>query len=399
MPYTLLLPRTGPSGRRPTAPVALTGLLGLGSPRGDMSERRQRAVRGWLLSLWALVLLMVMVGGVTRLTGSGLSIVEWRPVTGALPPLDDMQWSQAFDAYRHSPQFTHQNSWMTLEDFKRIYFWEYVHRLLGRLIGVATFVPWLFFVVRGYMTKRVALRTFGLLMLGGLQGALGWWMVKSGLVNEPRVSHFRLAAHLVLAFSVGQWILWQALDLLTEGERTRAGERVARPVRYLSLGVVPLLVVQIIYGAFMAGTRAGFLAATFPDMNGHYAPSYFLRGDALSQSLLSNPLTIHYVHRVLAFALLGYSVLLVFALRRAHANARATAWFLLAAVLGQGVLGVMTVVLRVPLGVAVVHQGGAYVLAGACVLFVHAVLSPAPKPALESDGNNAEGQLAHAAQS
>lgn len=342
-----------------------------------MPERRQRALRAWLISLWFLVLVMVMVGGITRLTGSGLSIVEWRPVTGALPPLTESAWAEAFDAYRHSPQFVHQNSWMQLSDFKQIYFWEYVHRLLGRLIGVVTFIPWLYFAIRGYMTRRVALRTFSLLILGGLQGLLGWWMVKSGLVNEPRVSHYRLAAHLILAFGVGQWILWQALDLL--GQPPAIGtERLAPRLRSLVLGVVPLMVLQVVYGAFMAGTRAGYLAATFPDMNGHYAPAYFFSSPDVMRSLLSNPLTIHYVHRVLAFVLLGYAVWLVLALRRSGPSLRAAAWFFLGAVLGQGLLGAMTVMLRVPIGVAVVHQGGAYVLCGAAVLLLHAARSTEP---------------------
>jgi len=337
-----------------------------------MLESRKRALRVWLISLWLLVLLMVMVGGITRLTGSGLSIVEWRPVTGALPPLNEAAWVEAFEAYRHSPQFVHQNSWMQLSDFKQIYFWEYVHRLLGRLIGLATFLPWLYFALRGYMTRKVAAQTFGLLILGGLQGVLGWWMVKSGLVNEPRVSHYRLAAHLILAFGVGQWILWQALSLLGQP----GTERLAPRLRYLAIGVVPLLVLQVIYGAFMAGTRAGYLAATFPDMNGRYAPSYFFGAD-LGQSLISNPLTIHYLHRVLAFALLGYAAWVAVACRKAGPNVRAAAWFFLGAVLGQGLLGVMTVMLRVPIGVAVVHQGGAYVLCGAAVLLLHAVASTA----------------------
>ncbi|HET8935371.1 MAG TPA: COX15/CtaA family protein [Polyangiales bacterium] len=340
-----------------------------------MSERQQRAIRTWLISLWLLVLIMVMVGGITRLTGSGLSIVEWRPVTGALPPLSEAAWVDAFEAYRHSPQFVHQNSWMQLSDFKQIYFWEYAHRLLGRLIGLLTFVPWLYFAIRGYMTRRVALRTFSLLILGGMQGLLGWWMVKSGLVNEPRVSHYRLAAHLILAFGVGQWILWQALDLLGSA----SSERLAPRLRYSSFGVVPLVILQLIYGAFMAGTRAGYLAATFPDMNGHYAPAYFFSASDIGRSLLSNPMTIHYVHRVLAFALLGYALWLAIALRDAGQNVRAAAWFFLGAVLGQGLLGVMTVMLRVPIGVAVVHQGGAYVLCGAAVLLLHAVRSTEPE--------------------
>ena len=365
----------------------------LGTPSRDMSERRQRAIRTWLISLWLLVLIMVMVGGITRLTGSGLSIVEWRPVTGALPPLSEAAWVEAFEAYRHSPQFVHQNSWMQLSDFKQIYFWEYAHRLLGRLIGLVTFVPWLYFAIRGFMTRGVALRTFSLLILGGMQGLLGWWMVKSGLVNEPRVSHYRLAAHLILAFGVGQWILWQALDLLVPAGNAgpanarHGSETLAPRLRYLAFAVVPLVFLQLIYGAFMAGTRAGYLAATFPDMNGHYAPAYFFSASDIGRSLLSNPMTIHYVHRVLAFALLGYALWLALALRQSGQNVRAAAWFFLGAVLGQGLLGVMTVMLRVPIGVAVVHQGGAYVLCGAAVLLLHAVRSTQPQIAKQPEAS------------
>ena len=338
-----------------------------------MVEQRLRAVRGWLLTLWLLVLIMVMVGGITRLTGSGLSIVEWRPVTGALPPLNEADWQAAFDAYRRSPQFVHQNAWMQLADFKQIYFWEYVHRLLGRAIGVVTIVPWLYFVLRRYVTRAVAVRTFSVLVLGGLQGALGWWMVKSGLVNEPRVSHYRLAAHLLLAFGVGQWILWQALELLPSPV-VDSREQLPRGTRALALGVLPLIALQVLYGAFMAGTRAGYVSSTFPDMNGHYAPWHFFSASSPGASLLDNPLTIHYVHRVLAFALLIYVSLLAWLLRAASPLLRAAALFVVLATLGQAALGVLTVVLTVPLPVAVVHQGGAYVLCSAAVLFVHAAV-------------------------
>jgi cytochrome c oxidase assembly protein subunit 15 len=337
-----------------------------------MVEQRLRVVRGWLLTLWLLVLVMVMVGGITRLTGSGLSIVEWRPVTGALPPVTETDWQAAFDAYRSSPQFVHQNAWMQLADFKQIYFWEYVHRLLGRFIGLATVLPWLYFVLRGFVSRPVALRTLSVLILGGLQGVLGWWMVKSGLVNEPRVSHYRLAAHLVLAFSVGQWILWQALSLLPAAPASGAW-RLSASQRAFALGLLLLVALQVVYGAFMAGTRAGFVAATFPDMNGYYAPSHFFSTSALGRSLLDNPLSIHYVHRALALVLLIYVSVLAWLLRGAPAAQRATAIFLWLATLGQGALGALTVVLRVPLPVAVVHQGGAYVLCSAAILFLHSL--------------------------
>lgn len=331
-------------------------------------------MRGWLLCLWVLVLLMVMVGGITRLTGSGLSIVEWRPVSGALPPLSAAAWQTEFEAYQHSPQFQQQNHWMTLHDFKQIFFWEYLHRLLGRAIGMATVLPWLYFVWRRVLSGRLAARTFSIVLLGGLQGALGWWMVKSGLIHEPRVSHFRLAAHLVLGIGVGQWILWQALDLL--GPRSAAPARSG--LRAAVWAVVPILLCQVIYGAFMAGTHAGLIAPTFPDMNGRYAPGSFFTS-SLARDLLNNPLSIHYLHRALAFALLLYTATLAIALRRERADLRAAALFLCLATLGQGALGALTVVLRVPVGVAVAHQGGAYVLCSAAVLLLHAALRPAPQ--------------------
>jgi len=344
-----------------------------------MAEQDMRAVRGWLLTLWICVLLMVMVGGITRLTGSGLSIVEWRPVTGALPPLNEADWRVAFDAYQRSPQFIQQNHWMTLADFKQIYFWEYFHRLLGRIIGVVTLVPWLYFVVRGKLAGRAAWRTFSLLLFGGLQGVLGWWMVKSGLANEPRVSHYRLAAHLLLAIAVGQWALWQAIELLAPAAARSATARWSR-LHWAALCLIPLLIVQLIYGAFMAGTHAGYMAATFPDMNGFYAPSHFFVADSLRANLFDNPLAIHYLHRVFAGVLLTFACGLAYVLRRARPELRATAFLLAAVTLGQALLGVLTVVLHMPLVVAVAHQGGAYVLCGAVVLFVHAVFSLSSAP-------------------
>jgi cytochrome c oxidase assembly protein subunit 15 len=333
-----------------------------------MSLAERRAVGTWLIALWVLVLLMVMIGGVTRLTGSGLSIVEWKPVTGVLPPLGDAEWQREFAAYQSSPQFQQQNHWMGLADFKRIYFWEYVHRLFGRLIGLAFFVPWAWFLVRRVLRGVWIGRTLGLLVLGGLQGALGWYMVKSGLVNEPRVSHYRLAAHLLLGVGVGQVILWQALELATPRDPARA---LPRRDRYLALGLLPLLVIQLAYGAFMAGTRAGHISATFPDMNGHYAPSWFFTSGSLLGNLFDNPLSIHYLHRVLGFVLVAYVVAVVIALRKRGSEVRFACYGLFAAVLAQLALGALTVVLHVPIPVAVAHQGGAYIVCAAAVVLCH----------------------------
>ncbi len=328
----------------------------------------QRAVVAWLFGLWALVLIMAMVGAATRLTGSGLSIVEWRPVTGIVPPLDASAWQAEFDAYQSSPQFREVNHWMSLTDFKRIFLWEYAHRLLGRVIGFACLLPWLYFLARGALDRRTARRTGSLLVLGGLQGAVGWFMVMSGLVDEPRVSHLRLSLHLVLAFGIGQWTLWQALDL---GAAERSVAR--RPSGLLAAvwGLVALFVLQIVYGAFVAGTRAGLLFATFPDMNGHYGPGAFWTRAGVLHDLVYNPMILHYAHRALALALVVYAALLVTrAWRTPSLRASAVALALTLAV--QVTLGALTVISRVSLGWAIAHQAGAYLALSAAIWLCHA---------------------------
>lgn len=354
-----------------------------------MSDSDRRAIGGWLIALWVLVLLMVMIGGVTRLTGSGLSIVEWAPVSGALPPLDDQAWQDAFRAYQESPQFEQQNHWMALDDFKRIFFWEYLHRLFGRLIGVAFFVPWLWFVLGGRLRGAWRWKTFGLMVLGGLQGALGWFMVMSGLVNEPRVSHYRLAAHLLLGIGVGQCILWQALEIASP----RAASRALPPrERWLALGLLPLIALQILYGAFVGGLRAGLLAATFPDMNGRYLPGYFFTNDSLVRNLFENPLSIHWLHRAIGFAVLAYACATWWVLRKHGSQVRIAAQVFLGAIAAQIALGAMTVLLRVPIPVAVAHQGGAYIVAAAAVVLCHVALGARTIPSRPAESASPEAE-------
>lgn len=355
-----------------------------------MSLAERRAVGAWLLVLWLLVLVMIMVGGATRLTGSGLSIVEWAPVSGTLPPLDTSAWQEAFGAYQKSPQFQQQNHWMELADFKRIFYWEYAHRLLGRVIGLVFFVPWLVFVYRKAVRGPLLWRTLGLLVLGGLQGVLGWYMVMSGLVNEPRVSHYRLAAHLLLGVSVGLCLLWQALEVATPREPAHA---LASGPRWLVTAALPLLLLQLFYGALMAGTRAGHVAATFPDMNGHYGPSGFFTG-VWARDLLDNPMSIHYLHRALALLVLVHAVAAVVAIRRAPLEQRVPALLYLGAVLGQGALGALTVVLHMPIPVAVAHQGGAYIVCSAALLFCHSVWGAPGTSAIVPAGTDADGGAA-----
>lgn len=333
-----------------------------------------KSVLVWLASLYALVLLMVVVGGITRLTGSGLSMVVWQPLIGAVPPLSEADWLSTFEAYQQTPQYLQVNHWMTVDDFKRIFLWEYLHRLLGRGIGVVTALPWLYFVLRGRLRGRWTGLTFLAFVLGGLQGALGWFMVKSGLVDVPAVSHLRLAAHLTLAFLVGQWLFWILLDASKPSLIRARGNAISKA----AWCVGALVVVQIIYGAFMAGTRAGYMFQTFPDMNGAFiAPGSFSLSPAWL-NLVENPAAIHTVHRWLAWlVVLAIGAFVAWALRKPlDGDARRALWLLLTIVLTQLTLGAFTVLSGVNIVVAVLHQGVAYLLLSACVLVAHRVRKP-----------------------
>jgi cytochrome c oxidase assembly protein subunit 15 len=329
-------------------------------------------VRGWLFAVWALVLAMVVVGGITRLTGSGLSIVEWRPVTGILPPLSEHDWQALFAQYQASPQFREINHWMGLADFKRIFFWEYVHRLLGRLIGFAVAVPFAVFALQGKLSRSLTWKIFGVLVLGGLQGALGWYMVASGLVDEPRVSHYRLAAHLLLAFITGSVVLWIALDLQA---RTAVVVRSSRAMLVAVAVLIGLVLLQTIYGAFMAGTHAGHYSTTFPDMNGRFAPGPFFTGPSFFHDAVSSPLAIHYLHRAFAWLLLAYALGLFVWLRRAvEPSVRRAAGWMAFAVFLQLNLGALTVVNRVALPLAVFHQAVGFLVLSSAVLLLQRVV-------------------------
>ncbi len=334
-----------------------------------MSERPTRPVLIWLAVLLAMVAAMVMLGGVTRLTGSGLSMVEWRPLMGALPPMGDAEWQAVFEKYQRFPQYQQVNQWMALEDFKRIFFWEYLHRLVGRLVGVVFFLPWIFFVVRGRLRGRWMWRTLVAGVLGGLQGLLGWFMVRSGLVDLPAVSHLRLAAHLSLAFVVACWIAWLLYEALP------ADEAPPRPaLARAAWALVAVVALQTVYGAFMAGTRAGFLFATFPDMHGEMVPTL--------GHLTNDPTTIHFIHRALGWVALlagcawwwrGRAVATSIRQRRA-------VHLVLVAVGFQFLLGVATVVMRVPTTIATAHQLGALLLICVLLFAVFAFTSRASGP-------------------
>ncbi len=327
---------------------------------------RPAALSSWLLAVAALVLLMIVVGGITRLTESGLSIVHWEPVRGAIPPLTEAQWQAEFDAYRNSPQYQLVNRGMSLDDFKTIYFWEYVHRLLGRLIGLAFALPLAWFGWKRAIPQGYGWKLAGLLALGGLQGVIGWWMVASGLVDEPSVSHIRLAIHLLLALLIFAALIWVALDL-----RRLAGAPDAPPARMplLAIWALCVLFVQMLFGAYVAGLDAGWAFNTWPKMGDEWFPSETPMLEPYLRNFVDNPVMVQFVHRWLAWLAALLAVWLgAVAWARGH---KAEGAALIAAVFLQILLGILTIVSGVEINVAVAHQGMAALLLGAMVVAAH----------------------------
>ena len=332
------------------------------SPSPPLTHRA--SVERWLWIVYGMISCMIIVGGVTRLTGSGLSMVEWRPLMGALPPLSDAEWGRVFDLYKLSPQYQEVNHWMLLDDFKRIFFWEYLHRLLGRLIGLAFGLPWLYFTLKGALKGVWRWRALAALFLGGAQGLLGWYMVKSGLVDRPEVSHFRLAAHLSLAFVCGAWVLSMLIDLRDQA-RPLPPPSPSPARRPLLISFIPLLALQIVYGAFMAGKRAGYLYSTFPTMNGAWVGPSVGQLTPWHNDALNNPDTIHTLHRLLAWVVVILGVLVWRALSRAGGALQRPATLFIWALALQLTLGALTVLSGMNHALAAAHQGGAFLLLSA----------------------------------
>ena len=327
--------------------------------RPDVPQPRPRALGAWLVAVAALIVLMVVVGGITRLTESGLSMVRWEPISGAVPPLGEADWQAEFDYYRATPQYQLSNSGMTLDEFKTIFFWEYVHRLLGRLIGLAFALPLLWFWWRRAIPPGYGWKLAGLLALGGLQGAIGWWMVASGLVDVPEVSHIRLAIHLLTALLILGAIVWVALDL-------RYG-RARMPV--LAVWALCLLFLQFLFGAYVAGLEAGYAFNTWPLMSGELFPSGTPTLEPPLRNLVDNPTVVQFVHRWLAF--LVATVTLWLGWRAWAAGRRREGGALAAAVAIQILLGILTILSGVQIDIAVAHQGMAALLLCALVAAAH----------------------------
>jgi cytochrome c oxidase assembly protein subunit 15 len=327
---------------------------------------RPRRISNWLLFVAALVFLMVVVGGITRLTESGLSMVRWEPISGAIPPIGEDAWQAEFAAYRESPEYQKVNSGMSLSEFKEIFFWEYVHRLLGRFIGLAFALPLAWFAWKRAIPKGYGWRLTGLLALGGLQGGIGWWMVASGLVDRPEVSHIRLAVHLLLALFILGALLWTALDL-----RRHSADPSARPARLTvtSAWAFSLLGLQLMFGAYVAGLDAGYAFASWPKMGEEWFPSGTPMLQPFLANLVDNAIVVQFVHRWFAWVVAAAALALAY--RAWMRGFRAAAIAVAVTVTLQILLGIATLLSGVELWIAVAHQAMAALLLAAIVAAAH----------------------------
>ena len=328
------------------------------------------AVGWWLIACAALVYAMVVVGGVTRLTGSGLSMVRWHPVSGVLPPSGEEAWQREFDAYRASPEYRLVNRGMSLAQFKRIFRMEYAHRMLGRGVGIAFLVPFLVFLAMRAIPRAMIPRLAGVFVLGGVQGVLGWYMVRSGLIDEPRVSPYRLAAHLSLAVLIYIYLFALGLRMLDAGGPQRPDT--ARLARRATLAAGVAVFLALVMGAFVAGLKAGHVYPTFPKMGGFWVPPGMFETSPWWRNFFENPVTAQFTHRLLALASCLVVVAAWGASLRPGISRRARLWAdaSLVAVIAQIVLGVSTVLLHVPIPLAAGHQAGAIVLL-TCLVGLH----------------------------
>ena len=320
-----------------------------------------KPVAVWLFMCASAVFLMALIGAVTRLTESGLSIVEWKPVAGALPPLSHGDWQKEFTLYKSSPQYLKVNKGLSLEDFKKIYFWEWLHRLWGRLIGFMYFIPFILFTVRKRLPKESMPAFYGILGLGFAQGGVGWYMVKSGLVDMPAVSHYRLAAHLMMAFLIYACLFRTGLSFALRP--TREAVRLA-PVRGLVTRTLLVAVITMTWGAFVAGLRAGLLYNTFPMMDGHWLPPELFQHKPMWKAFFEEPATVQFIHRVLA-ALTFIHVIFLYLRSRAFNPPPRLRYLLRALAITACVqvsLGILTLLSQVDIILAVCHQAGALTL-------------------------------------
>jgi cytochrome c oxidase assembly protein subunit 15 len=344
-----------------------------------------RAVRWWLTAMAALIAIMVLVGGATRLTESGLSIVEWKPVTGTLPPLTETQWMEAFEGYKTIPQYRELNAGMSLGEFKTIFWWEWSHRLLGRFIGIAYLLPFLWFLWRGALSTDLKRRLWIIFGLGALQGAVGWWMVASGLTQRVEVSQVRLATHLVLALLIFAAIVW-TLRRLGERQPSAASSR----LKITAVVLLALTFVQLYLGALVAGLRAGRVYNTWPEIDGALIPSAarLFFEQPWWRNLFDNTLTVQFNHRMTAYTLLALAILHAADAVRSRAGPAVIsgAVWLVVAITLQTALGIQTLLHQVPILLGLAHQAMAIVVLTLAILQVERLGARRPEQARQQLG-------------
>lgn len=333
-------------------------------------EKDNKRVIIWLLTGAFLVFVMVVVGGITRLTESGLSMTNFKFISDALPPMNETEWEAAFDQYKQYPEYQKLNSHFELDDFKDIYFWEWLHRLIGRIIGIVFIIPFLYFVIKKQLSGPTIKKSVILFVLGGFQGFLGWYMVKSGLVDNPDVSHYRLAAHLITAFLTFAYTLWVALDLIYPERKTRD-----KGIRNLIRAGMLVLTIQIIYGAFVAGLSAGLIHNHWPLMNeGAYMHQTVLIEQIPSwKNFIEGKSGVQFVHRNIAYLVVLMVFMIWYKTRKAILSPlQATGINMMVfIVLAQFILGVFTLIYAVPLWLGVLHQVFAFFLLGTMTFVLH----------------------------
>ncbi|MDP6565504.1 MAG: COX15/CtaA family protein [Alphaproteobacteria bacterium] len=339
-------------------------------PAPGKAQRSRRAVAIWLLCVAAMVAAMVLLGGATRLTHSGLSMVQWQPLMGVLPPLGQEEWQETFEKYKQYPEYQKLNRGMSLEEFKGIFYYEYSHRVLGRGISLVFAVPFLVFLLSGRLERRRLPSLVGLFLLGGLQGLIGWWMVKSGLVDRPDVSQYRLTVHFGVAVVILGALIWVALDLLLPPS---SGSRAPRVVVRWTWVALALVFLQALSGGLVAGLDGGFVYNTFPMMDEHWLPPELGLLSPWWLNAFENEVTAQFNHRIGAYVTALVLLALWFKARLAPLGpqARLALHLMLAALVGQLLLGVFTLILLVPLSLAILHQGGALVLFAVVLYALH----------------------------
>lgn len=333
-------------------------------------KKDNKSVIYWLLVGCLLIFIMVIVGGITRLTHSGLSMSNYKLISGTIPPMNETEWNAAFDLYKQYPEYQKINNQFTLQDFKDIYFWEWLHRVIGRFIGIVFMIPFAYFLIRKQLTKSTIKKCLVLMLLGSFQGFLGWFMVKSGLVDRPDVSHYRLAMHLTSAFITFAYTLWVALDLIYP-EKKRIDIKFRNLIRF----TLAILLLQIIYGAFVAGLDAGLLHNHWPLMNDGALihESVYIEQSPIINNFIEGKSGVQFVHRYLAYVVVGLIFIIWYKGKRIKKNNTQsnTLNILLIIVSIQFVLGILTLLYRVPITLGVLHQVVAFFLLGTMTFSLH----------------------------